>query len=108
LKDKLIKADDFCEVVTDNLEKDGIKRGQRVFIAGSRAFPISEEDPYTQRIKFFAHILLDTKTMEYDPRLFLLDPRSIQKLKKKEQQKLQARYQELIDAMENLPDAAPN
>jgi hypothetical protein len=108
LKDKLIKPDDFCEIVTDNLEKDGIKRGQRVLIVGHRALPISEEDPYTQRIKFFANILLDAKTMEFDPRLFLLDPRSVEKLKKKEQEKLRARFIELIDAMENLPDAAIN
>ena len=108
MKIDLIKAEDFCEIVSDNLEKDGIKRGQRVMIVGSRALPISEEDPYTQRVKFFANILIDAKTMEFDPRLFLLDPRSVQKLKKKEYDKLKTRFQAIVDAMEGEPDAAIN
>lgn len=108
MKIDLIKAEDFCEIITDNLEKDGIKRGQRVMIVGSRALPVSEEDPYTQRVKFFANILTNAETMEFDPRLFLLDPRSVQKLKKREYDKLKARFQAIVDAMEGEPDAAIN
>lgn len=105
---KYITADDFCEIVTDNLEADGLKRGQRVYVIGSRALPISEKDPYTQRIKFFAHVLLDAKTMHFDERMFLLDPSSLNKVKKNEQAKLTARLKELFNAMEQLPAASVN
>jgi hypothetical protein len=97
---KFIKTDDFCEIATDKLEGDGIKRGQRVYIAGQRAFPISKEDPYTQRIKFFAHVVTNTDTMELDPRLFILDPNSVRLVGKKELTKLKARFKEVMDAME--------
>lgn len=104
---KFITADDFCEIVTDNLANDGLPRGQRVYVIGSRALPISEADPYTQRIKFFSHIV-NTKTMELDPRMFLIDPSSLQKVGKKEQKNLKARLEEWLDAMNELQEATVN
>lgn len=105
---KYIVSDDFCEVVVDHLKDDGLVRGQRVYIVGQRALPISEEDPYTQRIKFFAHILKDAKTMEFDQRMFLLDPSSLKKVGKKEQEKLTKRLLALFEAMKELPEATVN
>lgn len=102
---KYINSDDFCEVVGDNLANDGLPKGSRVYVIGSRALPISEADPYTQRVKFFAHLVKDTKTMELDPRMFLLDPNSIQKVGKNEQKKLKAKLEEWLKAMEELPEA---
>lgn len=84
-KDDLIRPNDFCEIITDKFEGEGVKQGQRVFIAGHRAFPESEIDPYTQRIKFFVHLV---NKDEFDPRLFVMDPRSLRKVKKNEQKKL--------------------
>lgn len=101
---KYITNDDFCEVVVDNLANDGLARGTRVYIVGSRALPISEADPYTQRVKFFAHII-NPKTVELDPRMFLLDPNSIQKVGKNEQKKLKAKLEEWLKVMEELPEA---
>jgi hypothetical protein len=54
MKNKLILQGDYCLITTDKFEKtEGVKLGQRVYIAGHRALPIGEHDPYTQRIKFF-------------------------------------------------------
>lgn len=110
---KFITADDFCEIVVDTLANDGLPRGQRVYVIGSRALPISEADPYTQRIKFFAHIV-NTKAENgivetvLDPRMFLIDPNSLQKVGKKEQKKLTERLQEWLDAMNELQEATVN
>lgn len=105
---KYIVADDFCEIVTDSLENDGLVRGSRVYIIGSRALPISEEDPYTQRVKFFAHLLKDSKQMLFDERVFLLDPISLKKVGKNEQKKLTTRLLALFEAMQELPSATVN
>lgn len=105
---KYIMADDFCEIITDSLEADGLKRGSRVYVIGSRALPISEEDPYTQRVKFFSHLLLDAKQMLFDERIFLLDPSSIKQVGKKEQAKLTERLKALFEAMQELPTATVN
>lgn len=105
---KYFQADDFCEIITDSLEKDGLARGSRVYLIGSRALPISEEDPYTQRVKFFAHLLKDSKQMLFDERMFLLDPISIKKVGKNEQEKLTKRLMALFEAMQELPAATVN
>lgn len=102
---KYINTDDFCEIITDNLKDDGLARGQRVYVVGQRALPISEQDPYTQRIKFFVHILKNKKTMEFDQRLFIVDPLSIKKVGEKEQKKLSERLKALFDALKELPEA---
>jgi hypothetical protein len=73
---RYIQNQDFCEVVTDKFEEQGVKRGHIVFVAGHRALPIAEEDPYTQRIKFFTH-LFNQHTGEVNPDLYLMDPLSI-------------------------------
>lgn len=86
MKDALIRQDDFCEIITDQFEAEtGIKKGQRVYIAGHRALPENEEDPYTQRIKFFVHLVVDKLIV---PGLYVMDPRSLRKVSGKEQKKL--------------------
>jgi hypothetical protein len=84
---KFIKDQDFCLIATDKFEeKEGIKRGQRVYIAGHRAFPISEDDPYTQRIKFFVHLVNDGEVV-FGP-LYVMDAISLKLVGKREQEKL--------------------
>lgn len=86
-KDDFIRGGDFCEVVNQQLLNEfGLPQGQRVYIAGSKALPISKEDPYTQRVKFFSHLIVNKLL---DPRLFLMDPNSLRKVGKKEQKKLE-------------------
>lgn len=96
MKNKFIKDNDFCFINTDKFEKEqGVKRGQRVYIAGHRALPISEEDPYTQRIKFLVNLVNDGK-VEFVP-IYLMDPDSLKLVGKREQEKLLEKLQEQLD-----------
>lgn len=73
---KFIMTGDFCEIVSDKFTDQGIKRGHVVYVAGHKALPISEEDPYTQRIKFFVHLYNPIKkTMGNE--LYLMDANSL-------------------------------
>lgn len=88
MKDNLIRPSDYCLINTDKFEEnEGVKRGQRVWIAGHRALPISEEDPYTQRIKFYVH-LLDKDGLLILPNMYIMDPNSLKKVGKNEAKKL--------------------
>lgn len=90
----LIKDNDFCEIVVDHLNHDGLHRGNIVYVAGHQALPISEEDPYTQRIKFFVHPYDHiNKKMIRD--LFPLDPKSIVRLNDERQKVLIDEYKEV-------------
>lgn len=84
----LIRTNDFCEVVTDKFEDQGYAKGSYVFVAGSKAIPEDKDDLYTQRIKFFVHMLRDNKHVDVESGLFLMDPRSLKKLPKAKQRKL--------------------
>ena len=85
---RFIRTGDFCEIVTDKFTDIGVKRGQHVYVAGHKALPISEEDPYTQRIKFLVH------TMEGDivkvKDLYLMDANSLLKVDEGKQEYLLA------------------
>ncbi len=86
--DNLIRSLDFCQIVSDKFaEEVGVKRGHIVYVAGHKALPITDEDPYTQRIKFFCH-LVDKQGHVDTSKLYLIDPNSIQKVGKLKQKKL--------------------
>lgn len=87
-KRDLIFDGDFCMVTTDKFEKEGVKNGHRVYVVGHKAVPEDERDPYTQRIKFFVH-LLDKKHVVPEKGLFVMDPRSLRKVNAGEQKNLQ-------------------
>jgi hypothetical protein len=73
---KYIQSGDFCEIVSDKFTDQGIKRGHVVYVAGHKALPISEEDPYTQRIKFLVH-LYNLHDFSMGKEIYLMDPNSI-------------------------------
>jgi hypothetical protein len=101
---KYITDGDFCEIVSDKFVEHGVKRGRVVWIAGHRAFPIAENDPYTQRIKFMVHL---TEDQHVKPALglFIMDPDSLFKLLPKDQ----AILKEIMDADFDKPaDASVN
>jgi len=105
---KLIYNNDFCMIATDIFEADhGIKNGHRVYVAGHRAIPEDEHDPYTQRIKFFVHLVKDGH-VQFDLGLFVMDPKSLRKVKVKEQNKLLAQLELDLDVVSVVPDAAIN
>ncbi len=85
---KLIRTGDFCEIVSDKFEEEaGVKRGHMVYVAGHKALPESENDPYTQRIKFFVNLVSIDGHVD-GTKLYLLDPRSLLKVKAGKQKKL--------------------
>lgn len=88
-----IKSGDFCEIVSDKFTKEGIKRGHLVYVAGHKALPISDEDPYTQRIKFFVHTY-NEHTYEMGKELYLMDPNSIFPVDKSSQEFLLHGYKQ--------------
>jgi len=73
---KYIHNGDFCEVVSDKFVEHGVKRGHLIYVAGHKALPISDEDPYTQRIKFFVH-LYNPHEHTMGKELLLMDPNSL-------------------------------
>lgn len=74
---RFIKDGDFCEIVTDKFAQEhDVKRGRLVYIAGHRALPVSENNPYTQRIKFMVH-LLEGDNVKPSLGLFIMDPDSL-------------------------------
>lgn len=83
---KLIRSGDFCEVVTDKFVHEDIKRGALVYVAGAKALPIEENDPYTQRIKFFVHLVRDN--VVGTDKLYLMDAVSLLKTSASRQKKL--------------------
>ena len=94
---KLIRPEDFCEIVVDKFVEEGAPKGTRVYVAGHKALPISEEDPYTQRIKFLVH-LVENKHVVFGP-LYIVDPNSIKLVKPNEQKKLAKILGEDIEAV---------
>ena len=85
---KLIHTADFCQIVSDKFAEDtGVKRGHIVYVAGLKALPEDENDPYTQRIKFFVNLVSHDGHVD-GSKLYLVDPRSIQKVGKLRQKKL--------------------
>lgn len=97
---KLIYNNDFCMIASDKFEAEtGVKNGTRVYVVGHKALPEDENDPYTQRIKFFVHLVKD-RHVQFDAGLYLMDPKSLRKVKTKEQNNLTA----ILEADLDVPD----
>lgn len=86
--DRLIKVGDFCEVVSDKFVDHGTKRGHVVYVTGSKAIPENAEDLYNQRIKFMVLLMNRDGHVDTSKGIFLMDPRSIQKVSPKKQEML--------------------
>lgn len=67
---------DVVEVINDALADDGLPVGTRVIVMNAKAFPISEEDPFTQRIKLFVQKLNEEEN-GVEGRVFVVDPASV-------------------------------
>lgn len=108
MADRFIRNGDFCEVVTDKFAVEhGVKRGRLVYVAGHRAFPLSENDPYTQRIKFMVHLLEDDKVKPMLG-LFFMDPDSIQKVDEGKQKALTDKMRKDFDDAEGVVNTTAN
>lgn len=87
----LVRNGDFCKVVTDKFVDQGVKRGHMVFVAGHKALPISETDPYTQRITFICN-LYNHKTYEMGKELYFMDGTSLERVSDKERDEYLTEY----------------
>lgn len=103
---KLIKAGDFCYVITDKFVEYGVPEGDVVYVIGHRAIPEDENDPYTQRVKFFVHRTDDDNHVLFD-NVYIMDPRSIEKVGELEEEELLAILDEDVNFndVETISDA---
>jgi len=92
---KYIREGDFCLMNTDKHDDIGVKKGQRVYVAGSRALPITEDDPYTQRIKFFCHLIKDGN-VTFD-NIYMFDATSLKHVGSLEAKKLNNNLTKLLE-----------
>lgn len=94
---KYINTNDFVVITTDKFVEEGLAEGQQAYIAGHKALPIDKEDPYTQRIKFLVHPIVD-KHVVFD-KIYLLDALSMSKLHGFSDTILRKILEEDLDAM---------
>ena len=86
IKDIWIHTMEFVRVTTDKLEGDGLAKNSVVLVIALKALPVSEEDPWTQRIKLFVHKTVDGYVDQYAG-IFVIDPISVEKLSEEENEK---------------------
>lgn len=89
-KIKLVYPMTFCTVTTDKFVENGLNKGSIVFIAGMRAIPEDESDPYTQRIKCFAHKVAKDGHTLVEEGFFIIDPKNLSPLSEKKSKPLAA------------------
>jgi hypothetical protein len=87
IEDIWINPMEFVKIVNDKLEADGLATGSTVFVANVKAFPITEEDPWTQRIKLVVH-KMEGDYINTAAGFFLIDPASVEKLSSEENLRL--------------------
>lgn len=76
-QDNFINVGDFCLITTTELLSDKVETGDYVWVAGLKAIPISEEDPYTQRIVMLVHRLVNDHIQS--EQLYIIDPGALSK-----------------------------
>lgn len=82
----LIRPNTFAEIIIDDFEKEhNIKRGDVVFVISTKAYPISEDDPYTQRVLAAVHTLKEDGNVDLEGGFFMMDPASMAVLSKDRQ-----------------------
>lgn len=76
----LIQPFTFVKVTKDDDKVEAIKEGAIVFVAGLQAFPVSEEDPYTQQVLAFTHLTDEDGNILTEPGFFVVHPRYLENL----------------------------
>lgn len=85
---KYIRPFTFVTINHNNLEEEhGIPEGACLFVAGAKAFPLSEDDPYTQRIFMFVQKMSDD-VIDDEGGFFVMDPNSLVNVSKEENDRL--------------------
>lgn len=73
----LYRTLDIVKVVNTDLTNDGLEIGVDYIIVATRAFPISETDPYTQRVKLLVR-KLNTDRDGTEGKIYIVDPSSVE------------------------------
>lgn len=94
---KLIFQMDFARVINDNLKEDGLYLDDIVFVQNAKAFPVSEEDPYTQRVKFIVRRVTSLDDVSLSENAFMIDPSSVQRITDDGNAKLFEKLQSRLD-----------
>lgn len=82
--DNLIYPMTFVAIDSDAFVEHGVKRNDVVFVVGTKSVPVSEEDPYTQRVKMFVHKINPDNTINYTGGMYLMDPKSLSNISQEE------------------------
>lgn len=78
----------FVTINHNNLaEEHSIKEGDTLFVAGAKAFPLAEDDPYTQRIFMFVQKMVGDM-IDDEAGVFVMDPHSLVNVSKEENDRL--------------------
>ncbi len=90
----LIYPGTFVKLDTNKFKESmGVPRGALLFVAGAKAIPENEDDPYTQRVKFFVHLVGEDGYVNTESGVFLVDPKSVRAIGKKRQEILLAQLE---------------
>jgi len=89
----------FVFVNTDKFEAEegGVKKGDVLFVVGTRALPLSKEDPYTQRVFIMAQPVVDDY-IDTTGKVYILDPLSVTNVEEGEAKRLMELAQERANA----------
>lgn len=90
---KMIRPMDFCRSNSTRLKEDGIKKGQVVFVAGTRMIPNDPEDIYNQRC-YIVIQTIDKETNLPDSDMLMVDPQWMTRLGPKKQEELTEKMME--------------
>jgi hypothetical protein len=77
---KVVFPMDFVRITNDKLADDGLFLDDIVFVQHTKAFPLTEEDPYTQRVKFIVRRVTSVDKVELSDNAFMIDPASVERI----------------------------
>lgn len=77
---KIVFPMDFVRITNDKLADDGLFLDDLVFVQHTKAFPVSEEDPYTQRVKFVVRRVESIDEVFLSENAFMIDPNSVERI----------------------------
>lgn len=87
----MIKVDDYCTFIGNNLTEHGVEDGQYVYIAGSLVVPVDSNDLYNQRVMFSIHAAADNGDIDFEKGIMIVDPKNLKKVSAALRDKFQKR-----------------
>lgn len=72
----MYKTLDIVEITNKELVNEGLFLNTKYVVAAVKALPVSEDDPYTQRIKLFVQKLTEDER-HVEGNVFVVDPTSV-------------------------------